>query len=107
MKAPLFIVIVVLALALLAMGAAGPASDPEDSVARLRERIDMLERRIENLEEKLPSAKHESRSAVRRSVRRPRGQSAPPGWRRREFNGVPYYVIPLEENSRESTRRRR
>jgi hypothetical protein len=29
----------------------------------------------------------------------------PPGWRRREFNGVPYYIIPIEQQSRSRTAR--
>jgi len=107
MKAPLFIVVVVLALVFLATGAAGPQQGHDSSVAQLEKRIVSLEQRIESLEKELASIKAKPRPAVRPPVRPPRGSNPPRGWRRKEFNDRSCYVIPLKQRSSRSTQPQR
>ena len=99
------VVIALVAVTFLVMGAAGPKHDRDEAVSELRARISLLERRVDNLEKKL-----QARPAVRDSVRvrppsPPRGSSRPRGWSPREFNGVPYYIIPLGQKQTPSRRR--
>jgi len=98
MKASIPIVIagVVLAIARLALGSPAPERERSDVIARLEQRIDALEQRVEMLEKKLRSVPIARRSPTIRSARPSVRPSRPRGWRRKEFNGVPYYVIPLE-----------
>jgi hypothetical protein len=34
-----------------------------------------------------------------------RERSLPRGWRRKEFNGIPYYLVPLDQNQTRPSRR--
>jgi hypothetical protein len=87
---------VVLVVALLAMGAGDATGGSDASMARLSERVRSLERRVEDLEKRLRGRAPTVRPSMRRSSRPSGERSLPKGWRRREFNGVPYYVIPVE-----------
>jgi len=107
MKAPVFVAVVLLAMAFLALGATDPAQRHDDSVARLEDRISALEHRVKTLESKLQSTPPRRRAAPVPPERTPRSQHHPKGWRRKEFNGIPYYIIPVERKPGQSTRRTR
>ena len=98
----------VLITTFLVMGAANPRhskDSKDDPIILLKARISSLERRVENLEKRLRiSTARRSAPDVRRPVPR-LPQSPPRGWRRKEFNGVPYYLIPLEQKHSRPARR--
>jgi hypothetical protein len=92
------------------VAATGPA-DPEGSpIEQLRKQVAELQRRVEALEKRLaeqrPSRPIEPPSLVLPRSGRPPQQSRP-GWQRREFNGVPYYIIPIEQQNRSRPAARR
>jgi hypothetical protein len=97
-------VAVVLVVALLAMGAGDTTGESDESVARLSARIRSLERRVDDLEKRLRGKAPTVRPSIRRSSRPSGDRSLPRGWQRREFNGVPYYVIPVENRPGRSRR---
>lgn len=97
MKAPVSVGVVVLVMALLAWGATNQGPRDDDPIAHLKDRICSLEHRVETLERRLRATTAGRRSATRRPVPTPRSQNRPRGWRRKEFNGRSYYVIPLEQ----------
>ena len=97
-------VIVLLALAFLAMGATGHNHFSNDPIAQLKARIRSLEQRVEGLEKKLQTSTAKRTPAIRRPPSPPRDQSIPRGWRRREFNGIPYYLVPLSQKQSRSSR---
>ena len=107
MKARVSIAVVVLIMAFLAMGATNPAHSDDDSIARLKETVRSLEQRVQTLEKKLQSITARPSSPASRPVRPTRGQSRPKGGRRKEFNGVPYYIIPVERKPSQSAQRTR
>jgi len=107
MKARISITVVVLIMAFLAMGATDPVHSDEDSIARLKDRVNSLEQRVQALESKLQSIAAKPKAATRRPARPLRDRSRPKGWRRKEFNGVPYYIIPVERKPSQSTQRTR
>ena len=98
-------VAVLLVTVFLVMGAANPRHSRDESITLLKARISALERRVESLEKRLRiSTVRRSAPAVRPPASRPE-QSLPKGWRRKEFNGVPYYLVPLKiEQSRPARR---
>ena len=123
MKTPASIttVVALVVMVLLVMGATDPHRSRDDSIARMEARIRSLERRVANLEKKLRASTVEPGISVRRlpipprsrslpspprSSRRlpspPPSQSLPEGWRRREFNGIPYYLVPLDQKQSRS-----
>jgi hypothetical protein len=106
MKAPLSIAAVaaLLVTTFLVMGAAGPHPE-DDSISALKARISSLEQRVDNLEKKLQTRPVRTSSAIRRPSRPPRKWSPPKRWRRKEFNGIPYYLVPLNQNQSRSRQR--
>ena len=107
MKVPVSIaaVVVLLIIAFLVMGATDPSHGRDDSITQLKARISSLERRVESLEKKLQTSTVKRSSAARRLPGPPRDQSLPRGWRRKEFNGVPYYLVPLDQKQSRSAQR--
>ena len=89
-------VVVLLIMAFLVMGATNPHHSRNDSITQLKARISSLERRVASLEKKLRTNTASRSSAIRRPSSPPRNQSIPRDWRRKEFNGFPYYLIPLD-----------
>jgi hypothetical protein len=94
-------VVVLLIITFLVMGATDLNHCRDDSIEQLKARISSLEQRVEGLEKKLRS----SGSVTRRPSSPSRDQSLPKGWRRKEFNGVPYYLVPLEQKQTRPSRR--
>ena len=107
MKAPVSIaaVVVLLIMAFLVMGAADPNHSRDDSIARLRARISSLERRVEALDKRLRTSTVKPGPAPRRPSGPPRAQILPKGSLRRQFNGVPYYLVPLGQKQSRTRQR--
>ena len=89
----------------LVMGATDPSHGRDYSITQLKARISSLERRVESLEKKLQTSTVKRSSAARRLPGPPRDQSLPRGWRRKEFNGIPYYLVPLDQKQSRSAQR--
>ena len=107
-------VVVLLIIMFLVMGATDLNNCPDDSIAQLKARISSLEQRVESLEKKLQTSTTKRSSAMTRPSRPSspsREQSLPRGWRRKEFNSMPFYLVPLEQrygqNRRSSSKTRR
>ena len=112
-------VVVLLIITFLVMGATDLNQCRDDSIAQLKARISSLEQRVEGLEKKLQTSatkrssamarpsrpSRERSSATRRPSSPPRGQSLPRGWRRKEFNGIPYYLVPLDQKQTRPSQR--
>jgi hypothetical protein len=73
-------------------------------IASLRERVESLEKRLnERRTIVVPSPDGQRRQIM--PPGRPPSRPAPRGWQKRWFNGVPYYVIPIEQKTEPRTRR--
>ena len=83
----------VAAVVVLGMGAAAPAPSQESGeIEQLKKDVAALRQRVEALEERLKGGK------VRPGVitPHPEPRQIPPNWIRREFNGNPYYIVPID-----------
>ena len=69
---------------------------PSEQIQKLQERIAQLEARIKALEQKQPCVVLPSNVAVPKGLTL--NEPLPKGWQQREFNGRPYYVVPLDKN---------
>ena len=98
-------VVVLLIITFLVMGATDLNHCKDDSIAQLKARISSLEQRVEGLEKKLQTSATKRSSVTRRPSSPSRNQSLPRGWRRKEFNGVPYYLVPLEQKQTRPSQR--
>lgn len=110
-------VAVVTALFLSAYVVAGGADDehkpkPADTGDKmLSERIAVLEKRVaelEELEKRVTALEQLSGQTIIRSYQLPPGSTEPlpPGWQEHEFNGLRYYLVPLnEQNAPPATKR--
>ena len=84
----------VAAVVVLGMGAAAPAPSQESSeIEQIKKEVAALRGRVEALEERLKEGK------VRPGVITPYPElrQVPPNWKRGEFNGMPYYIIPIDK----------
>jgi Tfp pilus assembly protein PilO len=82
-------------LTLLALGAKTDSNDNvKAELKSLKSQVASLEKRIKTLETQLLAdrALKELQPAI------PQTPQVPKGWRKRQFNGIPYYVIPLHQN---------
>jgi hypothetical protein len=105
-------IIVLLIITFLVMGATDLNCCSDDSIAQLKARVSSLEQRVDCLEKKLQTSAVKRSSTNSRSPNPPRDKSLPRGWHRKEFNGVPYYLVPLVQkqsrsHQRSSTKSRR
>jgi hypothetical protein len=101
-------VIGAVAVAVLSMGAVAPVSSPEPSeieqlrneVAALRQRVEALEKRLNEKDASLPLLPKAGKG--RPDIIDPYHglRQTPPGWQPREFNGVPYYIVPIQKSQR-------
>ena len=89
-------------LALFAVSRAGQdqsAPAPSDEVRDLRKRVEKLEARVAELEQRVPRVVVPAQGAPELRILpegRLEGRPLPKGWIPREFNGQRYYDIPLE-----------
>jgi len=111
--------VALLIITFLVMGATDLNHSSDDSITQLKARISSLEQRVEDLEKKLQSSatkrssatrrpsspSRERSSATRRPSSPPRNQDLPRGWLRKEFNGLPYYLVPLNQKQTRPARR--
>ena len=106
---------VVAGLAVLGVGAVAPVPSPESSeIKQLKKEVEALRQRVDSLEERLkedlipPAPKDGQRGSPfivpapkdgRRTpgfvIPTPGPRRVPPHWREFEFNGMTYYVVPI------------
>ncbi|UCG55952.1 MAG: hypothetical protein JSU70_13895 [Phycisphaerales bacterium] len=82
-------------------------AEMQEEMAELKKHISSLEGRVESLEKQLkkgsivivdtPGRPDDESLRAPRQFRWP--EYRPKGWQRRQFNGIPYYVIPLCRDS--------
>jgi len=68
---------------------------PTNQIEQLLDRVATLEKRVAELEKRQPMVVVPRPTSP---VARPpslRNRPLPEGWQQREFNGVPYYIVPL------------
>jgi len=88
--------VILIPLTVLALGATTESSDGVEAELRaLKLQVKSLEKRVKTLETKLLAerAPKELPLIIPRQI-----PQTPKGWKKREFNGIPYYVIPLQKN---------
>jgi len=82
-------------LTLLALGATDESSENmQAELKSLKARIEFLETRVQTLETQMAD-----RTLKYLQPTIPQTPQVPKEWRKRQFNGIPYYVIPLQQNS--------
>ncbi|MBW7991382.1 MAG: hypothetical protein FVQ84_15410 [Planctomycetes bacterium] len=87
---------ILMPLTLLALGAKTESSkNVEAELKSLKSQVASLEKRIKTLEAQLLA----DRTIKDLPLIIPQMPQVPKGWRKRQFNGIPYYVIPLQQNS--------
>jgi Tfp pilus assembly protein PilO len=87
---------ILIPLTLLALGAKTESSESvKAELKSLKSQVASLEKRIKTLEAQLLA----DRAIKDLPLTIPQTPQAPKGWRKRQFNGILYYVIPLQQNS--------
>jgi len=82
---------------------AGAVTDGDSTDAdALLQRVKDLEQRVADLEKRLQEQEKGGTMVVPRRVV-PR-QELPEGWQRREFNGQPYYIVPVQPETGSTVR---
>jgi hypothetical protein len=85
---------ILIPLTLLALGAKAESSENiEAELKSLKSQVASLEKRVQTLETQLAD-----RTLKYLQPAIPQMPKAPKGWRKRQFNGIPYYIIPLQQN---------
>jgi len=88
---------ILMPLTLLALGATEDSNDNvKAELKSLRSQVASLEKRIKTLETQLLT----DRALKDFPLTTPQMPKVPKEWRKRQFNGIPYYVIPLQQNSK-------
>jgi len=94
----LICLVILIPLTVLALGANTESNESVEAELRvLKLQVKSLEERIETLETKLLAEKAPKELPLIIPRQMPQ---TPKGWRRKEFNGIPYYVIPLDQSSK-------
>lgn len=87
--------VLLMPLTLLALGATDESSENmQAELKSLKARIEFLETRVQTLETQMAD-----RTLKYLQPTIPQTPQVPKEWRKRQFNGIPYYVIPLQQNS--------
>jgi hypothetical protein len=87
---------ILMPMTLLALGATTDSNeDIEAELKSLKSQVESLEKRVQTLETQLMIDK----APKDFPLITPQPPQVPKGWRKRQFNGIPYYVIPLQQNS--------
>ena len=114
----LFAVLVALVAVVVLQRPASLAQEkgPSETISSLTERIKELEARVERLEKsrqilalpapgtELPTRPKGPQEYQQRPDSMPE-PDLPKGWQRKEFNGVPYYIVPLDSGSTSASTR--
>ena len=86
---------ILMPLTLLALGATTDSNDNvKAELKSLKSQVTSLEKRVKSLETQMTD-----RTLKDIPLIMPQTPQTPKGWRKRQFNGIPYYVIPLQQNS--------
>ena len=89
--------VILIPLTLLALGAKTDSYDNVKSELKsLRSQVKSLENRVKIMEVQLLAerAPKDLPLTIPRQI-----PQTPKGWQKREFNGIPYFVMPLQQNS--------
>ena len=85
---------ILMPLTLLALGATTDSNgDVKAELKSLKSQVTSLEKRVKSLETQLAD-----RTLKDIPLIMPQKPQTPKEWRKRQFNGIPYYVIPLQQN---------
>lgn len=88
--------IILISLTVLVLGATTDSSkNVENELKSLKSQVKSLEKRVKILETKLLVERTPKELPLIIPHQIPQ---TPKGWLKREFNGIPYYVIPLQKN---------
>ena len=107
-------------LAVLSLGAVAPVPSPESSeIKQLKKEVETLCHRVDSLEERLKEdlipptpkdgqrrspfivpAPKDGRRAPGFVIPAPGSGRVPPHWREFEFNGMTYYIVPINNTSK-------
>lgn len=79
-----------------AMAAGQKADSSPSEIEKLKDRVKTLEDKVAAMEKQLQVSPRVPRALPLPQF--PRSRQAPDSWLPREFNGIPYYVIPLEQD---------
>jgi hypothetical protein len=98
MKTPIAIVVIVCCVlgGVWAVAASEQQSPKPSELEALKDRVKALEEKVATLENQLRVSPRMPRTPGLPQL--PRGRRVPDGWLPREFNGIPYYVIPIEQD---------
>ncbi len=119
----LLIIGAVAGLAVLSVGAVAPVPSSESSeIKQLKKEVEALRQRVDSLEERLkedlipPTPKDSQRRSPfivpapkdgRRTpgfvIPAPGSGRVPPHWREFEFNGMTYYIVPIDNPSKSAS----
>ena len=92
----LIALVILIPVTLLAVGATTESSESvESELKSLKSQVESLEKRVQTLETQLRA----DRAPKDLPLITPQTPQVPKGWLKRQFNGIPYYVIPLQQNS--------
>ena len=85
--------VILMPLTLLALGAKTESSESmQAELKSLKSQVASLEKRVKSLETQLAD-----RTLKYLQPTIPQMPQTPKKWRKRQFNGIPYYVIPLQQ----------
>ncbi|MCP4261943.1 MAG: hypothetical protein GY774_31240 [Planctomycetes bacterium] len=85
---------ILIPLTVLALGAKTESSESvESELKSLKSQVASLEKRVKTLEIQMADRALKDLPFII-----PQKPQVPKGWRKRQFNGIPYYVIPLQQN---------
>jgi len=95
-------------LTLFALGAkAGPDAGIEAELKALKSRVVFLEQRVKNLESRFRPGRMTTDHSAAIAPTFPQMPQAPKSWRKKEFNGIDYYVVPLQAAANDAARKTR
>ena len=89
--------VIIIPLTALALGATTESNeDIEAELKSLKSQVKSLENRVKIMEVQLLAerAPKDLPLTIPRQI-----PQTPKGWQKREFNGIPYFVMPLQQNS--------
>lgn len=93
-----FLTVSIIAATLVFAGNGNDSATPEhwETLKELKERINALEKRLDALEKQREVLQGHPNIVIPDHL--PPPDALPKGWKRKEFNGLPYYIIPIEKN---------